>query len=298
MQQHLTAAGVAVALFLWSALAGPTALEAQSRRPLQPYPSAGLPVSPFMEGWYDNGDGTYSISFGYWNRNREEVVEIPGGEDNSIVPAQFDGRQPTTFLPGRHRGVFAVTISEDLRDEDIWWTIRNKNGEVHKVPGRTRIANYQLDWFPRPHGTVAPLVWFESERNAGQGPPGVMAQQTQTVSVGSPITLSVKVRDPSERDPEDPRTREPISVRAVWSKYQGAGEVEFTRHESTPEPEEKEEADEGDGQESLGPETVMLPEGRGTASVYATFSDSGSYVLRAQMDNWRAPDSASRDQCC
>lgn len=298
MQPRLTAGRVAVALLLWSASPGPTALEAQARRPLQPYPSAGLPVTPIMEGWYDNEDGTYSISFGYWNRNREEMVEIPVGEDNSIVPAQFDGRQPTTFLPGRHHGVFAVTISEDMRDEDIWWTIRNKNGEVHKVPGRTSAEAYQLDWVPRPHGTVAPLVWFESERNARQGPPGVMAQETQTVSVGSPITLSVNVRDPSERDPEHPQTREPISVRVVWSKYQGAGEVEFTRHESTPEPEEEEEADDGDRQEPAGPETIMLPEGRGTASVYATFSDPGSYVLTAQVDNWRAPDSSSRDQCC
>ncbi len=308
MQSRLIAGGVAVALLLWSASAGPTPLEAQVRRPLAPSPSGGLPVSPFMEGWYDNGDGTYTISFGYWNRNEEEVVEILLGENNSIEPAEFDGMQPTIFLPGRHRGVFAVTISEDMRDENIWWTIRNKNGEVHRVPGRTRPANYQLDWYPRPHGTVAPLVWFESEGNARQGPPGVMAQETQTVAVGSPITLSVNVRDPSERDPEDFRFREAIPVRVVWFRYQGPGEVEFTRHESTPEPEpEEEEADadpggRGDGrgreQEPPGPETIELPEGRGTASVYATFSEPGDYVLRAQVDNWEAADSSSGNQCC
>ena len=105
MQSRLTAAGVAVPPPLWSVSAGPTALEAQGRRPLQPYPSFGLPVSPFMEGWYNNGDGTYSISFGYWNRNREEVVEIPVGEDNSIVPAQFDGMQPTTLSSRMASGV-------------------------------------------------------------------------------------------------------------------------------------------------------------------------------------------------
>ncbi len=311
MQFRLTVRGAAVALLVWSVSAGPTALEAQVRRPLQPLPSGGLTVTPVLEGWYDNGDGTYTISFGYWNRNQEEVVEIPLGENNSIEPAEFDGMQPTTFLPGRHRGIFGVTISEDMRDEDLWWNIRNANGDVHRAPGRTHAAPYQLDWYPRPHGTLTPLVWFESEGNAGRGPQGVMAQETVTASVGSPVTLSVNVRDPSERDPDDPRTQEAASVRVVWSKYQGAGEVEFTRHESTPEPEpEEEEADAGPGGRGRGgrggfrgggppgPETIMLPEGRGTALVYVTFSDPGSYVFLAQVDNWRAPDSSSGDQCC
>ena len=29
----------------------------QVERPLRPSPSQGLAVIPFMEGWYDNGDG-------------------------------------------------------------------------------------------------------------------------------------------------------------------------------------------------------------------------------------------------
>lgn len=307
MQVRLTVSGVAIALLMWSVSAGPTALEAQVRRPLQAYPSSGLPVSPVLEGWYDNGDGTYTISFGYWNRNREDVVEIPVGENNSIEPAEFDGKQPTTFLPGRHRGVFGVTISEDMRDEDIWWSIRSA-GDVHRAPGRTHAAPYQLDWYARPHGTLPPLVWFESEGWAGQGPPGVMAQESLTASVGSRITLSVNARDLSARDPEDFRFREAIPVRVVWSKYQGPGEVEFTRHESTPEPEVEESEGGPGGRGARGggrfgarrpsPERIELSEGRGTASVYATFSEPGDYVLRAQADNWSAPDSSSGDQCC
>ena len=132
-----------------------------------------------------------------------------------------------------------------------------------------------------------------------------MAQETVTAPVGSPITLSVNARDPSERDPEDFRFREAIPVRLVWSKYQGPGEVEFTRHESTPEPEEEEaeaspggRGGRGPGARPPGPETIELPEGQGTASVYATFSEPGDYVLRAQADNSSAPDSSSGDQCC
>ena len=297
MQSRLTMCGVVLALVVWSASGGPATAEAQRRLPLQPYPDSGQPVSPFVEGWYDNGDGTYTISYGYWNRNREEIIEIPLGEDNVIEPSRFDGPQPTTFLPGRHRGVFAVTISEDERDEDVWWMIRNANEEVHKVPGRALSENYQLDWFPRPHGTIPPMVWFESEENAGKGPLGVTAQETQAGPVGSPLAIAVNVRDDSERNPEDPCCLKPIPVRVIWSKYKGPGAVDFTRHESTPEPEPAAE-ETGDGASGPGPETVVLEEGAGTASVNATFGAPGDYVLMAQADNWGSPDSSSADQCC
>jgi hypothetical protein len=42
----------------------------------------------------------------------------------------------------------------------------------------------------------------------------------------------------------------------------------------------------------------MVPSGEGTARVVATFSEPGEYMLHAQVDNWRSPDSSSGDQCC
>jgi len=296
------------ALLLWSGLAAPAALDAQGpdgRWPLQPRSSLDRIVAPFLEGWYENEDGTYSLSFGYLNRN-DEVVVIPLGEGNSIEPAQFDGMQPTTFLPGRHRGVFAVTVPGVLADEDVWWSLHNANGEVTRVPGRTTSAAYQLDWYPRPHGTVPPRVSFDSETEEGRGPPGVVAQRTLTVSAGSPLTVSINTRDPSERDPDDFRSQDAVSLRVVWSEYQSpaGGEVEFTRHESTPIPEEEEASNGGGGgggqreADPPGPEEIMLPDGEGVARVVATFSEPGEYLLHAQVDNWRATDSSSGNQCC
>ena len=49
---------------------------------------------------------------------------------------------------------------------------------------------------------------------------------------------------------------------------------------------------------NMGPQTVPLAEGRGTANVYATFSEPGQYMLRIQVDNWAGPDSSEADQCC
>ena len=163
MRVRSTVVAAAVALLLCGIFAGPAALDAQGpegRWPLQPKSSLDRVIAPFLEGWYANDDGTYTISFGYLNMN-DEAVEIPLGEANFLEPAQFDGRQPTTFAAGRHRGVFAVTVPAALSDDDVWWTIQNpKTDEVAKVPGRNSTGAYQLDWIPRPHGSLPPLVSF------------------------------------------------------------------------------------------------------------------------------------------
>lgn len=270
---------------------------------LAPVPERDRPVSPFMEGWYDNGDGTYTISFGYVNRNLNEVVEIPIGDRNRIEPAELDGVQPTVFHRSRRRGVFAITVPEEMRDTDIWWYITNENGEVHKVPGRARAAAYELDWNPRAHGSIPPLVWFGSEERMGRGPEGIHADESLETSVGEPVTLEVHVRDESERDPEDPRFRDGIPVRVVWWKYQGPpGEVTYTRNPSNPMPDDPADGRfsglSGPMEDEALPRVILLAGTEGTARVDATFHAPGDYVMRAQADNWDANDSSANDQCC
>jgi hypothetical protein len=262
-----------------------------------------------MEGWYANEDGTYTIAFGYLNLNRDVAVQIPVGEDNRIDVAEFDGMQPTTFLPGRQRGVFSVTLPADRMDEDVWWNLRNHqaDGEVMRVPGRTNAIAYELDWKLRPQGSLHPLVWFESSSEQGRGPRGIAAATTLTTTVGSPVVLSINTRDPSERDPDDYRFVNAIPLRVVWSRYQSPGDVEFTRHASNPLPEPEVVVDSASaaGRRAIarnnnppGPESILLVEGHGEASVIVTFSEPGEYIMRVQVDNFRAVDSASNDQCC
>ena len=313
-----TVGGVALTLLLSGVLAGPAVLEAQrtapgpdGRWPLQPLSTDNHILAPFMEGWYANEDGTYTISFGYSNANLDTLY-IPVGEDNLLDPAQFNGMQPTVFLPGHHRGIFTVTLPADMKDQDVWWTLTKANGDVTRVPGRTGSIAYELDWVPRPHGGLPPSVSFDSQSGVGRGPPGIMAERTQSVAVGSPLTLSVNATDPSQRDPDDSRSLE-VPLRVVWSQLQGPGPVEYTRHESNPLP-EVEEPDSAAAaaaarigavavaarrdRTAAGPQITTLEEGRGTASVIVTFSAPGEYIMRARVDNFSAPDSSDNDNCC
>jgi hypothetical protein len=41
---------------------------------LGPVSGSGQTVTPAYEGWYDNPDGTVSVSCGYFNRSDEEVL--------------------------------------------------------------------------------------------------------------------------------------------------------------------------------------------------------------------------------
>ena len=312
MQVRLSVSGIVFALLLSvPVVASSAALEAQvsgpgpeGRWPLQPASPGNRTLAPFMEGWYENEDGSFSISFGYLNAN-DDTLYIPVGPDNFIEPAQFNGMQPTVFFPGHHRGLFTADLSAGMKDQDVVWTIRKSNGDVTKVPGRVSSNAYQLDWFPRPHGSVPPRVSFDSQNDTGRGPPGLLAERTLTTSVGTPITLSVNAMDPSERDHNDFRFAEALPLHAVWSQLQGPGPVEYTRHESNPQVEAEEDDGDGGGgganrppRPPPGPEVVPLMAGEGTARVIATFSAAGDYIMRVRVDNFNGADSSDGDQCC
>src|SRR5688500_8803346 len=98
----------AAAALVAAALAMPSA---QGQLPgVEPLHDAGQDVTPSFEGWFPNEDGTFSLSFGYMNRNLKEIVEIPVGPNNRIEPGGPDRGQPAHFLTRRHMGVFTVTV--------------------------------------------------------------------------------------------------------------------------------------------------------------------------------------------
>ena len=258
---------------LVGSLSGVAPLQArqQARLPLSPNPATGQGVAPFFDGWYANPDGSHTLSFGFMNRNSEEVVDIPLGPDNRLEPAQFDGMQPTHFPPVRYsafggrreRGAFTVRVPAGFQG-DVVWTLKH-NGYTYSVPGRATSSPYELSYTPQAAGSLMPVVRF-----APDGPPSVGREGVTTgplqARVGTPLEIPIWMEDQGERAP--------IPTAMTWFKYQGPGEVEFE------------------------PRTARTAPGGGMASVQVRFSAPGEYMLRVRVDNFGITDSAPGQQCC
>jgi hypothetical protein len=262
MQRRLALGGLAVASVLWM---GPLAAQ---ELPLAPNVPRNDIVAPMFEGWYANPDGTFTLSFGYFNRNERQAVEIPVGPDNFIEPAEFNGQQPTSFPPRRERGVFTITVPAEFRNRDVVWTIRSR-GEVHAVPGRVTSPAYELGYIPMAMGSMPPALRTDPSGPAGRGPAGVWHGQYQA-RVGQPLELNTwLVDDLSQREGD-------AAMNMAWFKHQGPS----------------------NGVVTFEPRTGRVEDPTGKFTTRATFSAPGEYVLRARGDNWGAPDSSSGDQCC
>lgn len=263
-------------------------------------PATGLPIIPVMEGWVANDDGTRMISFGFINRNTE-AVDIPLGPNNYIEPAEFDGNQPTHFHAGRGTGVFPVTVPADRIIEDVWWYLRTGDGELLKVPGRSGVPAYELDFIlPRPQGSLQPLAGFGENGPQSAGLFAGLEDYDGPVRAGEPVTLTVNVTDLSVRDPSDPRFGEPLPIGVSFNKWQGPGDVSFNRHESMEVPENPydEDDDRSSTWEAPDPNKLEVAGPSSVARVVATFSELGDYIISVKVDNFSAPDSTDKDQCC
>src|SRR5262245_50010607 len=107
LSQPLAVAFGVVAVLLAVALAG------LSRTSAQVVPS-GLNISPAYEGWEQNADGSFTLVFGYFNRNWEEEIDVPIGPNNNIQPGGPDQGQPTHFLPRRSRFLVRIRVPKDF----------------------------------------------------------------------------------------------------------------------------------------------------------------------------------------
>ncbi|MGH9200359.1 MAG: hypothetical protein ACRD2A_03885 [Vicinamibacterales bacterium] len=260
---------------------------ADPQRPLAPLPPGGLRVAPFFDGWYANPDASITLSFGYSNLNREELVEIPLGPDNFIEPKEFDGRQPTSFPAvvadsgdsggradrrDRARGVFTIMVPSGFKG-DVVWTLRHR-GQTYRVPGRSKTGAYQLRW-PMAMGSIPPILRFKPDGPAGRGPAGIQADPLQA-SVGAPLSLSIWIADDSvrEKDPIPSKREAKAALNVNWYKHSGPGAVVFN------------------------PPKSPIAELKGTASTAVTFAQPGEYMIRVRADNFGRLDTSPGNQCC
>jgi hypothetical protein len=168
-----------------------TATAVSGQIPFQPgwkYRS-GQNIVPAFEGWERNPDGSYAMYFGYYNRNYEEMLDVPTGAGNTIDPGGPDLGQPTFFLPGRHRFFFTVRIPKDWPPaRRLVWTLT--------VRGRTEKANAFLlpEWEINTSAIQGSLTAAMDPLN--QAPTiAVGPEQNRAIRFSETATLTVSASD-------------------------------------------------------------------------------------------------------
>ena len=151
----------------------------------------GQSLQPVFEGWEKNADGTFSMWFGYLNRNYEERLNIPVGANNG-----FNGEdmgQAEVFEPRRSRFAFKVVVPANFpKDRDLVWTV-TANGVTQKAFGSLWPV-WEVD-----QGTISAnrgsrtAVDFDEPPNAA--PRVVNPPPKQEVDAGTPLSLTLTVED-------------------------------------------------------------------------------------------------------
>jgi hypothetical protein len=235
----------------------------------------GQNVAPVFEGWERNPDGTFSLVFGYLNRNFEEELDIPLGSENTITMGAEvfgDKGQPTHFYPRRQRFLFKVVVPKDWdKQQKVIWSLTSR--------GRTDVAKGWL----QPEWELSDSVIVENMGGGVPDPdnkaPVVSVDPEQTVTLPNAATLVAKATDdglpkPYRRAPSNPdrdsQPKRPIGVQIKWIQYRGPGKVTFV------------------------PDASAVVHGEPiTLTSKATFSAPGTYVLRVTANDGQLY--ASRD---
>ncbi len=240
--------------------------------------SSGQTVTPAYEGWYQDDDGLIALSFGYYNRNTEEVLEIPIGDSNQITGApdgNADQGQPTRFEVDRQWGVFIVKVP-DGHDEPVVWRLRNQ-GRTFDIRANLH-TDYIIDAIAGDaNGNFPPRIKFAEDADWSHGPAGTTAGPFEA-QVGAPLELTAWVEDVGEVNPLFAQFfgggDGPPPVTVAWFKQQGPGAVAFSE------------------------DSARVPGEGGTAATEVTFASPGEYLLRARVTEFTGPATAGHAQCC
>ena len=267
-------------------LAGPAVADAQPT-PYNLRYRSGQTVQPVFEGWSRNADGSFTMHFGYFNRNFVEEVHVPVGPDNHFDPGALDSGQPTFFYPRAQRRVFNVRVPADFGDRRLVWNLTTQ--------GQTLRA---IGWLESTWETAARAAGGRrlSEEAARNRAPAITVEPPPAVVVRNAVTLSARVTDdglpivrearrtggtndpptlqPDPDDPEPPRNVPSVpdrrstaqqgarvrGLRVSWIVWRGPAGVSFE------------------------PGATVAVEDE-VAAVEATFAAPGDYVLRAQAND-------------
>jgi hypothetical protein len=246
--------------------------------------SSGQDIAPAYEGWEENPDGTFTLVFGYFNRNWDEEFDIPVGPDNSVDPGGSDQGQPTHFLPRRNRFVFRITVPADFAKKEIVSTLTS-HGKTNRAYATLKlecITDPQLQEFDvgdfghnnrKEHENKAPVVTIDGEAH-------------RTVRVGEPLTLTALATDDGIPKPQPaplgtlsipPGRRPALGLKVAWFVFRGpAKDVTFEPEQFKVWPDYRSN---GNSPWSPGWVPPALP-ADGRFPVKVTFRTPGTFVVR------------------
>ena len=151
--------------------------------------ATGQDVQPVYEGWETNADGTFSMVFGYLNRNYDEEIDVPIGPNNTIDPGGDRG-QPTHFYNRRQQFMFKVKVPKDWGEKDLVWSVTVR-GKTEKAFGTLKPV-WQIDRHVYQQNRAGP-----GELGEDDDPPSItlVGPPQRTASVGQPLTIETDVQD-------------------------------------------------------------------------------------------------------
>jgi hypothetical protein len=246
-----------------------TPADAQAPVPLGPtyYDSAiqfwsGQDVVPTFDGWIQNSDGSFTMVFGYFNRNYREELVIPPGPNNSVTPGDVDQGQPSIFVPRRQKWLFTVHVPKDFGDKEVVWTLTS-HGRTEKATGKLVRQLYITQRLIDSHGNLSPGTDDPNK------PPTIEVAPTADAQVSRSLSETAIVTDDGLPKPRVQKTAEgaqtnsvgrPVNLTVSWLPYSGPGGVTF---------------------DDKGP--TIVADGKVTTGVH--FSAPGKYVLIATADD-------------
>src|SRR5262245_59142206 len=161
--------------------------------PFEPLGNVNEAIFPALEGWGPHKDGANVILLGYFNRNKEQEIDIPIGPSNKIEPGGPDYGQPTHFETGRKYGVFSIQVPKDFGTKKLTWTI-TANGQTSAVSFWLN-PPYWVDFFKNTaNENEPPVMKFAENGPTMTGPPrGIAANLTG--SPWKPVELAFWAAD-------------------------------------------------------------------------------------------------------
>ena len=193
---------------------------------------ASNPVYLQYDGYVKNKDGSFTLSFGYFNLNHVEVKLGPGPE-NSFSPGPADRNQPAVFLRGRHRFVCSMVVPPNF-DGKLQWTVKF-GGVTSTTTGKLLDPLYELE--------------LNSERrvlsglNLATAPKGVCVNRAPAVQIINPnadfnagadtlaataFTTRLNQELSLNGEVEDDALPRNAKITIEWKKISGPGTVTFS----------------------------------------------------------------------